>query len=249
MPEIENRRFCSGPMPDFRLTWWFCRSAPTRSLCWHQATSEQVQVRQRKGGEQARGVLGQSAVTNFGKSPQMLDDPKGVLTASSGLGANLIDVALIIRERPRLGAATVDPIADPLGQRRLTMRLAPVGLVAKHLCLIPVQQLVHLADVGLRRIGGDQAVHDAAFVCVNTGCVLHVRPGDANVKGNGNWAETAGGVIIGRGRVGTVMLCDQGAVRVVRGDLTLPNLRPNHGSQRRRSPYFEAGNPVKVWTA
>jgi hypothetical protein len=118
MPEIEDRRLCSGSRLDFRLIWRCCRSAPTRFLWWHQATSEQVQIRQRKGGEQAGGVLGQSAVTNFGKTPQMLDDSKGVLTASPGLGADLIDVALIIRERPRLGAATVDPIADPPGQRR-----------------------------------------------------------------------------------------------------------------------------------
>ena len=57
--------------------------------------------------------------------------------------------------------------------------------------------------------------------CANTGCVLHVRPGDVNVKGNGNWAETDDGVITGRQGVGTVMLCDQCAVRVVRGELTL----------------------------
>lgn len=44
------------------------------------------------------------------------------------------------------------------------MRLAPVGLVTEHLRLIPVQQLVHLADVGGGRIGGGQAVHDAALV-------------------------------------------------------------------------------------
>jgi hypothetical protein len=43
----------------------------------------------------------------------------------------------------------------------------------------------------------------------NTGCVLHVRLGDVNVKDNGNWAETADGAITGRQRVGTVTLCDQ----------------------------------------
>ena len=62
--------------------------------------------------------------------------------------------------------------------------------------------------------------YDSVF-CANTGCVLHVRPGDVNVKGNGNWAETADGVIIGRRRVGAVVLCDQCAARVVRGELKL----------------------------
>ena len=70
--------------------------------------------------------------------------------------------------------------------------------------------------------------YDSVF-CANTGCVLHVRPGDVNVRGNGNWAETADGVITGCQRVGTVILCDQCAVRVVRGELTL---RHTTGSPR-----------------
>ncbi len=61
---------------------------------------------------------------------------------------------------------------------------------------------------------------DSVF-CANTGCALHVRSGDVNVHGNGNWAQTAEGVITGRQRVGTVMLCDRCAARVVRGELTL----------------------------
>jgi hypothetical protein len=55
--------------------------------------------------------------------------------------------------------------------------------------------------------------YDSVF-CANTGCVLHVRPGDVNVKGNGNWAETADGVITGRQRVGTIILCDLCAGRM-----------------------------------
>ena len=62
--------------------------------------------------------------------------------------------------------------------------------------------------------------YDSVF-CANTGCALHVRPGDVIVKGNGNWAETADGVITGRQRAGTIMLCDQCAARVVRGELKL----------------------------
>lgn len=59
---------------------------------------------------------------------------------------------------------------------------------------------------------------DSAF-CANAGCVLHVRAGDLNVKGNGNWAETPDGFITGRQRVQTVMLCDRCATRVARGEL------------------------------
>lgn len=62
--------------------------------------------------------------------------------------------------------------------------------------------------------------------CANTKCALHVKSGDVNVQGSGNWVETADGVITGRQRVETIMLCDQCAVRVVRGELMLRHLRP-----------------------
>lgn len=72
--------------------------------------------------------------------------------------------------------------------------------------------------------------HDSVF-CANTGCALHVRPGDANVEGNGNWAETADGVISGRQRVGTVMLCDQcAAVQAVFSELMLREIEPMTGA-------------------
>jgi hypothetical protein len=61
---------------------------------------------------------------------------------------------------------------------------------------------------------------DSVF-CANTGCVLHVRAGDVNVEGNGNWAETRDGIFTGRQRVQAVMLCDQCAARVLRGELTV----------------------------
>jgi hypothetical protein len=62
--------------------------------------------------------------------------------------------------------------------------------------------------------------YDSVF-CANTECALYVKPRDVNVKGNGNWAETTDGVITGRQRVGTIMLCDQCAARLVRGELTV----------------------------
>jgi hypothetical protein len=61
---------------------------------------------------------------------------------------------------------------------------------------------------------------DSVF-CENPGCLLHVRPGDTNVEGSGNWAETAQGLIIGRQRVEALTLCDQCAAQVLRGELTL----------------------------
>lgn len=61
---------------------------------------------------------------------------------------------------------------------------------------------------------------DSIF-CENPGCALHVKPGDANVEGNGNWVKTAEGLIIGRQRVQAVMLCDQCVALALRGELTV----------------------------
>jgi hypothetical protein len=57
-----------------------------------------------------------------------------------------------------------------------------------------------------------------SFFCANAGCVLHVRPGDANVHGSGNWAQLADGIIVGRRRVDTATLCDRCAVKAIRGE-------------------------------
>jgi hypothetical protein len=60
--------------------------------------------------------------------------------------------------------------------------------------------------------------HDSMF-CANRACVLHVRRGDANVRGSGNWAQFADGLIVGRLRVGNATLCDRCAIQVLRGEL------------------------------
>src|ERR1700733_10022127 len=61
---------------------------------------------------------------------------------------------------------------------------------------------------------------DSVF-CANAECVLHVRAGDLSVKGNGNWAETPDGIVTGRQRMQSVMLCDRCAARVAGGELTV----------------------------
>jgi hypothetical protein len=60
-----------------------------------------------------------------------------------------------------------------------------------------------------------------SFFCANADCVLHVRPGDKNVHGSGNWAQLAEGIIVGRRRVETVTLCDRCAAKVRRGEVIL----------------------------
>jgi hypothetical protein len=62
--------------------------------------------------------------------------------------------------------------------------------------------------------------YDSIF-CANSGCLLHVRPGDSNVRGSGNWAQLEDGTILGRRRVESTMLCDRCAKRVMLGEVTL----------------------------
>ena len=58
-----------------------------------------------------------------------------------------------------------------------------------------------------------------SIFCASTACVLHVRRGDANVRGSGNWAQLPEGIIVGRRRVGSVTLCDRCAGKVMRGEI------------------------------
>ena len=51
-------------------------------------------------------------------------------------------------------------------------------------------------------------VFAGAFFCSNPECVLHVRHGDPQVCGAGEWAVRPDGVVTSRRRVGERMLCD-----------------------------------------
>src|ERR1700680_3501758 len=72
----------------------FCcssRSQGTPPLRWQQSASQQVQVRQREGGVQPRGVLRQATVAHFAKAPQALDHMEGMLDTGPGTGAQAVD--------------------------------------------------------------------------------------------------------------------------------------------------------------
>jgi hypothetical protein len=51
-----------------------------------------------------------------------------------------------------------------------------------------------------------------------------------NVRGSGNWAELADGIIVGRQRVDAVMLCDWCAVKVMQGEIILAPRRAASGT-------------------
>jgi hypothetical protein len=60
--------------------------AKVAALPWQQAASQQIQIRQREGGIQPRGILRQPTVANFAKAPQALDHVEGVLDRVYGVG-------------------------------------------------------------------------------------------------------------------------------------------------------------------
>src|SRR6516164_10036663 len=99
---------------------------------WEQLTPELVQIGQRKHGVRPGQVLGQPAVSDLGKTPQLLDHPKCVFTTRPGPRARPIDESPAFTERP-LRAASIDPVADATRRKRLAVGFFPVRLIAKNL--------------------------------------------------------------------------------------------------------------------
>src|SRR4029077_278570 len=97
----------------------FCtasRSSGTRPLRWQQAATQQIQIRQREGGIQPRGILRQSTVANFAKAPQALDHVEGMLDAGPSSGAATVNEPLILAQRMGSNGSPIDPVADPGSQ-------------------------------------------------------------------------------------------------------------------------------------
>ena len=130
---------------------------------WEQLTPELVQIGQRKHGLRPGQILSQPAISDLGKTPQLLDHPKRVFAAGSGPRACLIDQAPALGQRPLRGAS-IDPGAHATRRKRLAVGFFPVRLIAKNLPLLPMQQRRQLSDVGGARIGREHGVDDATLV-------------------------------------------------------------------------------------
>ena len=115
------------------------REAPLR---WQQSSSEQIQVREREGREQPRGVLRQAAVAHLGEAPQALDHMEGVLARARPRDRNRL-MRADARSADALGPAAVDSVADAARFSALPMRFAPVRLIPEHLPSCTMQQLGH----------------------------------------------------------------------------------------------------------
>src|ERR1700730_4494258 len=163
---IENYRAAHAASRLRRLEVAFSialRSSGATRLWWQQSASQQIQIGKRKARVQARGVLHQPAITDFVEPPESLDHVKGMLDPGSGGGAPSVDEPLIFGQR-NVRRSAIDAVADALRQGRLTMRLVPVGLVAKHFALSTVQQFGHLRTVVPVRHVRAKAVADPAAI-------------------------------------------------------------------------------------
>lgn len=54
----------------------------------------------------------------------------------------------------------------------------------------------------------DQFETGRAPFCANSGCPLHVRPGEPGVLGVGNWIQLANGIVLGRQLDRGRLVCD-----------------------------------------
>jgi hypothetical protein len=88
---------------------WFpgYSSSGTPCSCREQFTPELVEIGERKHGVCAGQVLGQTAVSDLGKAPQLLDDPKRVFATRPGPRACPIDKPPAFAQRA-LRAPSID---------------------------------------------------------------------------------------------------------------------------------------------
>ena len=105
----------------------------------HDVFPHQVQVGEGERAECSCRVLCQAAIANLREAPQVLDDPKGVFSTSPRSLPTLIDLLLVVGERPVEVAATVDPVANSGFSESLTVRLFPIRLITEDLTFLAMQ--------------------------------------------------------------------------------------------------------------
>ena len=123
-----------------------------------------VEIGQSEHGLRPHQVLGQAPIAHLGEAPQLLDHPEGVFTTGPGARARPIDPPPALTQRPLGGRPAIYPVAYPPRFKKLPVVFFPVGLIAKQLTLLPVQQFRQLRDIGGRRIGRSNGVDDAALI-------------------------------------------------------------------------------------
>src|ERR1700694_1433580 len=114
-------------------------SVETPLVLRHDVFPHQVQVGECEGAECPGCVLRQAAIANLREAPQVLDDRKGMFPASPRSRATLVDLLLVVSERPVETAAPVDPVANSSPSESLTVRLFPIRLISEDLPFLAME--------------------------------------------------------------------------------------------------------------
>jgi len=123
-----------------------------------------VEISQGEHGLRPRQVLGQAAILHLGEAPQLLDHTECMLAAGARARTRPIDHAPAFAQRTPGGGSPVDSVAYAPRLEELSVGFFPVGLIAEHLSLLPVQQLRQLSDIGDRGIGRSHGMDDAVLI-------------------------------------------------------------------------------------
>src|SRR5690606_21808985 len=164
----KRNRFWASAGPFGHAFGRFSRSRET-PLPGKQLPPEQIQVGKREGRVQPRRILGQPSVAHLAEAPKSLDDMEGMLATGPRLRTQPIDPLLMLAERAALRAASVHSITDSSLSGALSVKVAPIRLVAEQLTLFTVQQVRQLRDVRRAAVCRRQAVDDAAPIGADVG--------------------------------------------------------------------------------
>jgi hypothetical protein len=109
-------------------------SQPAAQIGRAQLTPKLVEIGQGKHSLRSRQVLGQTAISHFGESPQLLDYPKGVFAARAGPRTRPVDHPPAFAQRPATGSP-IDPVAHSPTLEKRSIVFLPVRLVNRRTCL------------------------------------------------------------------------------------------------------------------
>ena len=122
-----------------------------------QCAAPLVEIDQGEHGLCPRQVLGQTSVAHLGEAPELLEHPKRMLAAGAGARTHPIDQPPMLTQRFAI-RAPIDPVAHTLRGEGLAVGFFPIGLIAKYLPFLSVEQMWQLGDVCHPCVGRDQAI-------------------------------------------------------------------------------------------
>ncbi len=139
-----------------------------------QALADDVQVRERTGGEQPVGVLVDPPVAHFGEAEKALDDMKGMLNPCTNSGLGAVGLALSILQRAVPMRFVVGEVERRRGTCAHRLTLPAIGGIAPHSRFCAMQQVVkQLAVVDVSGRGRGRV--NEPFLTVDADMPLHAE--------------------------------------------------------------------------